>query len=177
MKIYDFLPQAEQMARLADWAGIEEVGRSLAQSLIPPDRIEAISSVDLRGYERDLASMLKEAEGRSTEFQGVQALYWEFDLDNNWDCSISFCSSYTPNDPDWAGDQLGWIRGPGLPEFARLYAEHGFSDTPAAEGSTLLLVARTLATFGRAYDLIGRSQFPVGAAFHDSSVMVMMPRA
>jgi hypothetical protein len=119
--------------------------------------------------------MLKEAEGRTPEFDGIAALYWEFDLDNDWYSSIAFCSSFTPDDPDWAADQLGWIRGPELSEFARLYAEHGFSGSPMADGNTTLLVARTLSSFGRAYDRVGRSRFPVGAAFHDSGVIVMMP--
>ena len=177
MRIYDFLPQAERGAQLADWTSIENLGRDFSQELIPPDRVERILSIEVHDYKKKLASLIKEAEAKSTEFEGTIALYWEFDLDNNWDSSIAFCSSYTPDDPDWAGDQLGWLRGPGLPEFARLYAEHGFSNTPTAEGTTILLVARTLAAFGRAYDSAGRSQYPIGAAFHDSGVIVMMPRS
>jgi hypothetical protein len=177
MKIYEFLSQSGALFEARDWLAFEAEAQDMAGTLVPEDRLLRIGSVGLDEYVRSLQSMVRTAEGRVSEFEGVEALYWEFDPDNNWASGIDYCASFTREDPDWAADSVGWETGPDLPQFAEIYGETGFSGSPLADGSTVLLFARTLASFGRAYEAEGRGGLPVGAAFHDSDrILMVAPR-
>lgn len=77
-----------------------------------------------------------------------QAVYFEYDLDNNWDSVFTVCKEYFPpeaDNEDWAvpGPGTRDFPGPSLPEFAELYTNF---DTP----ETLSLIAATVLVFAKA---------------------------
>lgn len=47
---------------------------------------------------------------------------------------------------------------------------------PHNNAATLLMMGRTLAAFGRAYDQVGRSRLPFGIGVHDTGLLMMLPR-
>ncbi|KEO83995.1 hypothetical protein [Tumebacillus flagellatus] len=78
----------------------------------------------------------------------AQAVYFEYDLDNNWDSSFTVCKEYYPleaDNEDWAAPGPGTrdFPGPSLPAFAELYTDF---DTP----ETLSLIAATVLVFAKA---------------------------
>ena len=107
----------------------------------------------------------------------MKAIYFEYDLDNGWDSHFFLCQDYRradENDEDWACEWLSAFNGPGNPTLARLYKENkSFDETPFALGSTLYLVARTVATFGSAFGTMKQPPpCSVCMAFHDQNPII-----
>jgi hypothetical protein len=120
-------------------------GRSLARK---------IGEVDLETYQATLALGLAEAE-RSAEEHRAQAVYFEYDVNNGWDGRFFVCGGYAPlcdGDESWAEEWIEELEGPGIPEFGSFLQEFGFERTDQAKGSTLYMIARTVASLGRCAD-------------------------
>lgn len=102
----------------------------------------------------------------------ARALYFEYDLDNDWGGDFFLCERYAPEsagDDDWACDWLADSPGPAFAEASKIYLENHFDRTPMAKGSTLYLVARTVASFGRSCGAIHVQPPAVCIGFHDQS--------
>ena len=85
----------------------------------------------------------------------ANAVYFEYDLDNDWQSAFFLCEKYKPEsaqDDDWACDWIENFSGPDFPEASDIYRENHFDRTPIAKGSTLYLIARTVAAFGRCFE-------------------------
>jgi hypothetical protein len=174
--VYDFLGAARSEIQLGDWAAFEARASTLATALVPQGELAAIWHFPLVQYESALASMIDEGEALADE--GIQALYFEFDMDNDWRSALFLCRDFSPvdaHDDEWASVWERWVAGPSLPHFAELMATEGFSGSPRADAMTTLLVARTEASFGRAYHRT-RRQFPAACAFHDQAPITYLQR-
>lgn len=97
------------------------------------------------------------------------ALYFEYDMDNDWQSSFFICNDYTmlsEEDDDWASDWISSVKGPDLKEFAKIYAENGFDYNEEAIGITLYLIIKTVILFGKVAESI-EINIPICIGFHD----------
>lgn len=167
--IFEYLAQMNSFVMRQDWDGLESFSQSLARTLAGEDRSNAIASLSFLDYERNLSFCLNNAlqEGRRIR---AGAIYFEFDLENDWQGFFFLCRRYKPEamgDDDWASDYAEVVQGPDFPEQSSIYKPGGFDKTNQAKGVTLYLIARTIASFGRAAEALGPWEIPVCAAFHD----------
>lgn len=81
------------------------------------------------------------------------AIYFEYDLDNDWKSSFFVCKKYTPpevGNDDWACHWHSAVPGSCIPEFAQIYdSTDKFCRTPHATAITLYLIARTSSAIKR----------------------------
>jgi hypothetical protein len=89
---------------LRDWAGLERNFRDACRA-DAPDREPGVSAVDLRQYSAALTDLIE----RIPHLLGpkIAAVYWEFDLDNEWSSAAFLCLAYEPEgaaDDDWASE-------------------------------------------------------------------------
>jgi hypothetical protein len=154
----------------ADWAGLQRASREACR-VAAPDTEPRIAAVDTRPYMAALREMLANAAGYLHD--GIEAAYWEFDVDSSWDSAVFLCRSYRPEaagDDDWASDfdAKRIVSGPRMVELAGFLQEWNGSDSAAAVNA--YLIARTVAAFGDAAAAwpIGR---PLCAGYHDQSIL------
>ena len=120
-------------------------GRSLARR---------IGEVDLKPYQALLSLGLAEAEKSALEHE-AKAIYFEYDPANGWDGRFFVCGDYareSEHNEEWTDEWVAELEGPGLPEFAGIFREFGFDRTDQAKGSTLYMIARTVASLARCVD-------------------------
>lgn len=168
--IFDHLDEMRAFADRGDWDGLETRFAQLATDLAGAKPVRRIAGVDLSTYQQQLAEGLHKAV-RQTEAREVPAVYFEYDLDNGWSGTFFLCETYnalSEGDDDWACDFSEHIAGPDLPVFSELYKEAGgFDRTPLQVATTTLLVARTVAAFGRASADVTAEAVNICIAFHD----------
>ncbi len=106
----------------------------------------------------------------------ANAIYFEYDLDNNWESAFFICEEYRPleaEDDDWASEWSEHLEGPSLKEFAHIYALDSFDRSEEAIGSTIYLIARTIICYAKAYEeLDDESSIAICIAFHDQDPIV-----
>jgi len=176
MTIYERLAEMNPYIERSDWDGLERGYLSIAASLVGAPVLKRAEAVDFSQYEAGLRKPLGQALTRAGE-PGVKAIYFEYDLDNNWKSAFYLCLSYFSEDQqdnDWAADWEQRIPGPDLPAASTVYREHGFAKTDTAKGITLYLVARTVASFGRVVSQARRIGKPICIGFHDQDPIMRM---
>jgi len=134
--------------------GLESIYHNQARELAGRSLARKIGEVDLNPYKTTLSLGLAEAEKSAEEHQ-AKAVYFEYDMENGWDGRFFVCGRYareSEKDEDWTDEWVAEFEGPGIPEFGRFYREFGFDRTDQAKGSTLYMIARTVATLGRCVD-------------------------
>ncbi len=102
--------------------------------------------IQLDSYEESMRIGLRETL-EIAESEEVKAIYFEYDLDNEWNSRFYICEEYVPleeEDDDWASEWTYDIEGPKSVELADVYAENGFDTSEKAVGITLYLIARTV---------------------------------
>ena len=175
MNIFEHLDELQVDLRRKNLNEIEEKYFNLCCELAGADRASAIKQVDLNNYLNYLKSGLGQSIKIAQE-QAARAIYFEYDLDNNWDSTFFICEEYNvleDEDDDWASDWSEDFEGPSLEQFANIYELDGFGGDNAAIGSTVYLVARTVSAFTRAYkSLSDKSSAAVCIAFHDQDPII-----
>ena len=152
------------------WDGLENEFRETCNRLAGPEQTIRIAAVNLDQYGYALREGLAHAIKRAVELD-LSAVYFEYDLDNLWAGDFYLCKYYYPesaNDDEWACDWMESLDGPQQEELSDIYLENHFDKTPTAKGSTLYLVARTVALYGRGYSEIETpATLAICIAFHD----------
>jgi len=170
MDIFSLLDALYEEVRSEEWSDIEAKYEKLARKAAGADVAKAIAATDLTEFQRELAENLTEALEAAAE-DGSAALYYEYDIDNDWASVFFLCPEYLPEsegDDDWAADYDREIEGPSIPEFTELYNEHGGFDTGEAENAvTLFLIARTVCAFGRALANVPEGDLAICIGYHD----------
>jgi hypothetical protein len=171
MDIYEHISQMKSFIASRDWDGLErEFGRR-CRELAGVAQADRISGISLSDYQSSLERSLSQAVAKARA-ERVRGLYFEYDLDNDWQSGFFFCPMYLPEsvgDDDWACDYADSMRGPEMPVLSEIYCENHFDHTPTALGSTLFLVARTVAAFGRVSSGLASPEFALCIAFHDQT--------
>ena len=173
MGIYEHLAQMKPHIQRRDWTGLEETFRGVAEKLCGPDLAKRIFSLDFVSYQAAISAGLYQAKERASRLP-IKAIYFEYNLDNEWDGTFFLCGSYrseTTEDDDWACNYLETVPGPSFSEASSIYNESGFDGTDPAKGSTLYLIARTVAAFGRV-TCLDPWNLPICIAYHDQDPIV-----
>lgn len=171
MDIYEHISQMKPFISNRDWDGLEREFSRRCRELAGVAQAERISAVSLSDYQSSLQRSMSRAVAKARA-EGVRGLYFEYDLDNDWQSGFFFCPTYLPEsagDDDWACDYTDNLEGPDMPLLSEIYCENHFDRTPIALGSTLFLVARTVAAFGRASSGFASPEFALCIAFHDQT--------
>ena len=174
MEIYTRLDEMKPFVAARDWHGLEQRYSDACRVAAGDEAARRIASVLLVDFEAALGSVLSRALSTARENQ-ARAVYFEYDLDNDWQSGFFVCPEYLSEDAgddDWACDFSAHFDGPDLTEFSAIYRERGFDRTPQAIGCTTFLVARTLAAFGRASEHLLKKGIAICAAFHDQTPIV-----
>ena len=150
MGIHRHLDDMLPFSHRRDWNELELHYQHLAVELAGSTLTSRISDVNLNSYELALQVGIGRALHKAGELS-AKAVYFEYDLDNNWRSHFFICPTYSPlsvGDDDWACEWLATIEGPSQPDLGQLYSSK-FDRPDSVLGSTLYLVARTVAAFGR----------------------------
>jgi hypothetical protein len=171
--IYEAIDAMRPGLRGRRWEEVEAAAMAMCRNQVPVGA-DAIAAVDLGDYRTRLAEGLTGAEQRASSAK-AGAIYWEFDLDNDWSSTFFICRSYSPEsagDDGWAADfdESTTIAGPSQSELSRLFATN-WNKTAADIGCNIFLIARTLVAFGKAAELVSGTRVPLCAGYHDQDVV------
>ncbi|MHB0936230.1 MAG: WG repeat-containing protein [Armatimonadota bacterium] len=154
LDIFNELLHMEQQIGSREWNRFEETYRASCAVAAGEEHAVRIASVDLTDYSHELSAALRKAVESGIR-KKAKALYFEYDLDNDWQSAFFVCKRYLPRkreDDEWACDWSEDIPGPAQPALGSIYAEHDFGGSDFAVASTLYLIARTIAALGRCVD-------------------------
>lgn len=170
MDIYEHIEAMNAFIMSRKWDELENEFRHVAENLAGLGKAQAIAEVNLSRYQELIGIGLDKAVIKARQ-NGAKAIYFEYDLDNGWSSNFFICPTYNPaseGDEDWACDWSGEVRGPSNDALAQLYIP-GFDKPQEAKGSTLYLVARTIAAFGRCATKYDAENFAICIGFHDQT--------
>ena len=179
----------EDFVEKKDWNGIEDFGYDLAEKSAGCEIADEINEIDLEDYQNELESGLRKAIIEAKK-RKAPAIYYEYNMDNSWQSEFFICPEYelmekyetddgkiafeTPENEEWACDfyEEPMILGPELEEFSEYY--EGFDSTEEMIGITIFLVARTVSSFGKAYEKAKNinDKIAICMAFHDQDAIV-----
>jgi len=172
--IYDYLKKIEQIILHNDWPGLEAFATELAISLAGEKIANEIAKINFDSYQDQLHEALQQAISIAKK-QKAFAVYFEYDFDNDWQSHFFICQDYVAREQaeqegdDWACDYdiKNVVNGPDFSLLSGLYKKNGFfNSTRVAVGSTILLIARTVAAFGRVCEKIACDNIAICIAFH-----------
>src|SRR5215510_13405863 len=89
-----------------DWDGLERTYRGLAAELAGKHQAARIAALDFASYQSLLGPFVVDAV-MGAEARKAKAVYFEYDLDNDWQSRFYLCGEYNPesvNDEHWASD-------------------------------------------------------------------------
>lgn len=138
---------------------------------------ERIKAIDLESYKESIRVGLDAAVEMATN-EEAKAIYFEYDLDNEWNSQFYICEDYVlleEEDDDWASEWTYDVEGPKSIELADVYAENGFDTNEEAIGITLYLIARTVCSFISACSDV-QSSIPICIGFHDQDPIIRTGR-
>ncbi|MFC4104167.1 hypothetical protein [Paenibacillus xanthanilyticus] len=166
-RIFSFLDELQHDLFREKLAAIEPKYFELCSGLAGKNEADRIQSIELADYQETLRSALNKAISLADD--SSKAIYFEYDLDNDWKSCFYLCNQYNTleeEDEDWASEWEKHVEGPSHIEFAEIYAEYGFDRSEAAIGNTLYLVARTVVALASVCQTV-ESHLPISIAFHD----------
>ncbi len=177
MDIFELIQDMEQHIILRDWNKLEHQYKEVCSKLAGTGQAQLISSIETSIYMNGLHSGIQSAVDKAIKSK-AKAIYFEYDLDNGWSSNYFVCKKYLPRveeDDNWACDWVDDVEGPDMDEFAAIYGENGFDSSDIAIGSTVYLIARTVACFGRSIDkLLEQTKLynlAVCIGFHDQDTV------
>lgn len=175
MDIYEYIALMKPLIVRRDWDHLEALYRNRCRDLAGEEQASRIAALDFTSYKTALEEAFAETVTQAQQ-TGAKAVYFEYDLDNDWESNFFLCSDYNPEsagDDDWACDWFAKVKGPEFRAASKIYLENYFDETPLAKGSTLYLVARTVAALGQG---LGKhpSTLVVCIAFHDQNPIMRL---
>ncbi|EJS70280.1 hypothetical protein CN425_13685 [Bacillus cereus] len=177
MDMFQYLEEMQEDVFSLAVEQIEVKYFKICSMLASTEYAERIKAIDLESYKESIRVGLNEAIQIATS-EEAKSLYFEYDLDNEWDSQFYICEEYVPleeEDDDWASEWTYDIEGPRSVELADLYAENGFDISEKAIGITLYLIARTVCSFTSACIDV-QSNIPICISFHDQDPIMRTGR-
>ncbi|EJQ97302.1 hypothetical protein [Bacillus cereus] len=177
MDIFQYLEGMQGDVFSLSVSQIESKYYDICSTLASSEDAERIKLIALDSYKESMRIGLKEAL-KVAESEEAKAIYFEYDLDNEWDSQFYICDDYMfleVEDDDWASDWTDEIEGPSLGELADIYGENGFDSDKRAVGITLYLIARTVCSFISACSGV-QSSIPICIGFHDQDPIMRTGR-
>ena len=173
MEVYKYLDQIQTELLDHPWQEIEEKYYHLCSKSAGEEHAKRIQNIDLDSFQSKLNDALHVLL-QTTDKDSAAAIYFEYDMDNDWQSILFICEDYTmlsEEDDDWASDWISEVGGPDLKEFGRIYAENGFNGTDKALWTTLYLVVRTVTVFRRVVRSVN-TNIPICIGFHDQDPLM-----
>lgn len=168
MKIFTLLDEMHELINEKNFDEFEDHFYNICIKYAGIKEAQRIKRISLYHYEQSIyIGLLKSIE--IVNSHKAKAIYFEYDLDNEWSSSFFICNSYNSieeDDDDWASEWIKSFEGPSLDMFGEIYKENGFDRTDKAIGCTIYLIARTVVTFAKACSTI-ESSVPICIGFHD----------
>lgn len=168
MNMFNYIEQMTSYIKGKNWDELESYFKEVAESLANKAIADKISSADLSNYQNSICEKLSLAVEKAQILQ-AKAVYFEYDLDNDWQSHFFICEDYYPpamaND-EWACDWIDELKGEELIAFGDLYVP-GFDEPESAKGINLYLIARTISAFGRCSEHSTNHNLAICIAFHD----------
>ncbi|HDR7794514.1 TPA: hypothetical protein QCY19_003152 [Bacillus luti] len=177
MDIFQYLEEMQEDIFSLSVSQIESKYYDICSILASTEYAERMKAIDLELYKESIRVGLKEALEVAIN-EKAEALYFEYDLENEWDSQFYICEEYVPleeEDDDWASEWIYDIRGPKSVELANLYAENGFDISEKAIGITLYLIAKTVCSFMSVCSEV-QSNIPICIGFHDQDPIMQTGR-
>ncbi|MCM3016667.1 hypothetical protein M3582_01095 [Priestia megaterium] len=168
MDIFDYLEEMQVELFQKSFEEIEAKYYRLCSTIAGDNIAARIRNISLDIFQTKLKSSLQEALHIANK-QSVEAIYFEYDMDNEWESTFFICDEYSSlseGDDDWASEWIGEIEGPLNKELAQIYQENGFDATEKAKVVTLLLVIRTVTALGTVAESM-KVNVPLCIGFHD----------
>ncbi len=171
MNIFDYLDELQVDLKEKNLEELEEKYFNRCNQLAGTERANKIRQIDLNDYKKELKMGLEQSIKIAIELDS-KAIYFEYDLDHNWESAFYICEEYNPledSDDDWACNWTDDIGGPSLKQFGEIYEENGFDCSNLATGTTIYLVARTIISYIRALnELPNQISIPICIACIDN---------
>ncbi|MBN1900134.1 hypothetical protein JW926_02260 [Candidatus Sumerlaeota bacterium] len=168
MNIYDYLDQIYEDLNENDWDVVESKYRELALKCAGEKVTNRITHINLRDYQKSLYEKLLEAVDIG-ETSSAQAIWFEYDIENNWKGRFLICPEYYPEseeDDDWASEWESEVEAMTLGEFAAIYREFGgYNDEDSHVATTLYLITRLVCAFGRCVDGLTNNHLAICIGF------------
>jgi hypothetical protein len=173
MNKYSYLSDIKNIILKDNLTDLETSFFDIASQLADKETAVMISQIDLTAYSQQLAEAYEKAN-RLTNTKKSKAIYFEFDMDDNWQGVFFLCSRYKPEkegNDDWACEWEHKVAGPGNSDFAKFFQNNGFDETPKAIGITSYLIARTVTVF---WGIVKSRKMPsvsVCIGYHDQNIV------
>jgi hypothetical protein len=154
-----------------DWHGLEQTYQTLCASMAGDDAAGRIAALDFASYQRRLCDAFITVAERLRKCE-VRAIYFEYDLGNDWESNFFLCQQYTPErerSDEWACEWVDECPGPKFEEACTEYMESDVDWTGESPGIPLFLMARTVAAYGRCVDACPVAVDAICIAFHDQN--------
>jgi len=175
--IFQYLEEMQEDVFSLAVEQIEAKYFEICSMLASAEYAERIKAIDLESYKESIRVGLDAAVEMATNEES-KAIYFEYDLDNEWDSQFYICEEYIPleeEDDDWASEWTYNIEGPGSVELADMYNGNGFDTSEKAVGITLYLIAKTLCNFISVRSEV-QSNIPICIGFHDQDPIMRTGR-
>lgn len=175
MNIFDYLDELQVDLKERNLEELEEKYLNRCIQLAGTERANKIRQTNLNDYKKELKMGLDQSIKIAIELDS-KAVYFEYDLDHNWESAFYICEEYNPlenGDDDWACNWTEDIEGPSLEQFGEIYELDGFDRSNIAIGTTIYLIARTVISYIRALnELPNQISIPICIAFHDQDPII-----
>jgi hypothetical protein len=171
MDIHGLIEEMDDFIQARDWDGLEAKHRELCAVHGGRDVADEIADIPMNGYE---AAIVKGLDAMLKENPRCRTVYFEYDMDNGWSGRFFSCLDYTSREDagdrgdDWACEFDECVEGPSQQEFFVFY-HSGFDAGEEAVAINSYLIARTVASFGRAAQKVDRGEKVICLAFHDQA--------
>ncbi len=137
---------------------------------------DAIRSVDFGEFRSEIKKGITEIMAgyisqRANSKRPVKAIYFEYDMDNDWDGVFFPCWKYSPideNDDEWACYWEENFEGPAVPDFPDMGIDDWLFESDESVGKFSYAIVRIYIEFARAYFDVP-CPVPVCIGFHDQS--------
>ena len=132
------------------------------------ERIKAVRLVD-DALDRIFGAYCKAL--KAARKNDAAAIYFEYDLDNDWNANFFVCPTYNPQsfgNDDWACNYTSSIRASGIYEFGRIYKQlGGFCKNDTSTAATMYMIARTSNALMDVVERKPHDSLAICIGFHD----------
>lgn len=165
--IYDQLDELHIQLRTYPLSQIEEYYYTRCCEVAGEDVGHTIKNLSLDEYEKQLKEGLQHSLTRIQSGEGC-AIYFEYDMDNNWQSSFYLCTEYVPNEDEWACEWEDVLEGPSLSNFGEIIMHYGFDKNETSVAVTMYLIARTVCAFSDVVNSVKEAKrVPIAISYHD----------
>jgi hypothetical protein len=177
LSLDDFLEKLQSCADGKKWGELEDYFYEYCLHYSSEETAHSIKNAQLEEYKQAIEILNDKALGLAKQ-HNAKAVYFEYNLDNQWNSGYYICENYLSkeeDDDDWAADfmllddELDFCPEFGEFEFANHYRV-GFMATPLNAAVNFYLIARTTTLFGKMNNSIDWGNIALCIGFHGQQI-------